>query len=507
MSLLASLVVLFTAVNPATADPAALGQNEAVIGPGSGPIGGHIQAGGHQPALDSNGQSPDGTGSRPNIVVLMIDDIAQMDDRVWLRMPTISHMFLDLGVRFTDYIGNDPLCCPGRANFLTGQRATHNGVMANDARLLDPTETIATEMQGVGYWTAISGKYLNRTELLTDKTPPGWDHTFIFGWGYRNVPVWTDGREGRPGGYTTDQAADAAVSFLKKAPADKPVFLLLTPFAVHADAPEGSEINRDYMPTPAARHVGDPRCAGIDPWNPPGYYEPDVSDKPAYIQKLPPTPRFVGGWPLTTVCETMLSADEELQRVRDELLSENRTNTLYVLTDDNGMTFGAHRWPTKNVPYATPMPLFFRWAGSSLLGNAPREENATVSNVDLAPTFCQLAGCEMGPYPNGFSADGMSFLSVLTEGADSLPRSYVYTQTSKWHGVRSTDSNPIGRWDYTEYNSGECELYDLANDPWELTNRCNDPTLATQQALLHQSLMADGVTLAPPKDGGPNSEG
>src|SRR5689334_13886516 len=87
---------------------------------------------------------PSGTSpqSRPSIVVVIIDDLPQMDDRVWSRLPTISRMFLGNGVRFTDYVGNDPLCCPGRANALTGQFTDHTGVTYNNARLFDPRETI-----------------------------------------------------------------------------------------------------------------------------------------------------------------------------------------------------------------------------------------------------------------------------------------------------------------------------------------------------------------------------
>src|SRR4051812_48826074 len=57
--------------------------------------------------------------ARPDIVALIIDDLPQIDDRLWRRLPTIRRLFLDGGVRFTDAIGNDPLCCPGRANLLT----------------------------------------------------------------------------------------------------------------------------------------------------------------------------------------------------------------------------------------------------------------------------------------------------------------------------------------------------------------------------------------------------
>ncbi len=54
-------------------------------------------------------------------------------------MPTIRSVFLEQGLRFSNFSANDPLCCPGRSNFLTGLYAHHHGVIENDGRLLDPT--------------------------------------------------------------------------------------------------------------------------------------------------------------------------------------------------------------------------------------------------------------------------------------------------------------------------------------------------------------------------------
>ena len=106
----------------------------------------------------------------------MTDDLGALDDRILSRLPNINKLFLQHGLTFDEYYGETPLCCPGRAEFLTGQHVRTNGVVRNDARLLDPTNTIATALQDAGYQTAFIGKYLNHSELLTNKTPPGWDY-------------------------------------------------------------------------------------------------------------------------------------------------------------------------------------------------------------------------------------------------------------------------------------------------------------------------------------------
>ena len=123
--------------------------------------------------------------TRPNIVVLMIDDLAVLrDQRLWNRLPHIKSLFVDHGITFKHAIGETSLCCPGRAGFLGGQHTRHHGVTYNDARLFDPTNTIATALHDAGYTTLLSGKYLNLMDLLDNRFPPGWDHFAGIGDGY-----------------------------------------------------------------------------------------------------------------------------------------------------------------------------------------------------------------------------------------------------------------------------------------------------------------------------------
>ena len=63
----------------------------------------------------------------------------------------------------------------------------------------------------------------------------------------------------------------------------------------------------------------------------------------------------------------------------------------------------------------------------------------------------------------------------------------------RWSGLRTTDENTLGRWVYTTYETGECEFCDLAADPWELDNRCNDA--GSRYANVHTRLAAALNTL------------
>lgn len=431
---------------------------------------------------------------RPNIVLLVLDDIPPLDYRLWSRLPQIKARFLNRGIHFENAFGETPLCCPGRAGLLTGLHTYHHGVYRNDARLFDPRVTIATELNNLGYTTFIAGKYFNRTDLIPDKTPRGWDRSTIISGGYFDYDIWTEGvrrfRGRAETDYSTDVIASAALGYLRTAPPDAPIFAYLTPYATHAGKDRTGAKN-GYLPAAAPRHIGDPRCAGIPPWRPPSYNEQDVSDKPSEISTLPLV-GYQDGWPLERICETLLSVDEMVGSVYLELKAQGRlNNTIWVLTADNGMAFGAHRVPKKTYAYATPIPLWITWPLGR--GTSPRVESHYVSNIDFAPTLCSLAGCTMGPYRNGLaSADGASFSGLVRDRATTHATTEILEQgpeqVPEWLGLRTTPLSKHGLWHYVEWATGETELYDTTNDPYELENVAGNPSTQDLEAKLSDRL-------------------
>src|SRR3954470_2592209 len=198
----------------------------------------------------------------PNIVVLMVDDLGVMDDRLLSVLPTINSTFLQHGARFTDYIGSDPLCCPGRTSFLTGQYAHHTGVTVNEGRLFDPSETLATELQGVGYQTFAVGKYLNNLDLLANKMPPGWSKAFLsHGGQYWGGSYYLNGNKVTTANtvYSTDEMSGYATTWVGQASAEHPIFLYLTPSAPHFGVNDDESFS-PLEPSPPTRYINDPRC-------------------------------------------------------------------------------------------------------------------------------------------------------------------------------------------------------------------------------------------------------
>jgi arylsulfatase A-like enzyme len=447
---------------------------------------------------------------RPNIVVVMLDDANPHDGRLWSAdiMPELNDLVVSRGIRFTDLHGEVPLCGPSRANLLTGQHAHNSGANSNNGAQLDVSTTIATELDAAGYHTAYVGKYLNGYRKFGPEQydPPGWDDFDVinsnqgkyFWYQIRDRNGKISQHKTAKDDYSTDVIADIAVKRIRQAPDEQPLFALIAPYTPH-------EPN-----LPAPRHEGDARCRDLEPWAPPNYDEADVADKPAYIQREQPLGD--DGFDLTAHCESLLAVDEMIGRVGRTLEKEGRLDdTVFVFIADNGITWGEHRRVAKVSPYATPIPAYVAWPAGR--GTEPRDDATTLSMIDFAPTFCELGGCSMGPYPNGQeTADGLSFAAVLAdEELPSVREALLHSVPSGgdrpvWWSIRTTADHPDGRWHYIENRDGFRELYDISGglcyewaegdpgDPCQMENLlAGEPSAQAEE--LGASLSADLAVL------------
>jgi arylsulfatase A-like enzyme len=427
----------------------------------------------HQP-------TPAQTTQQQNIVVVVTDD-QRYDQTAW--MPTLQSELVQKGMSFSRFYVNNPLCCPSRATILTGTYNHTNGVyrLLNDDpcncggfRSFIPNEskTIAVALQNAGYRTGLFGKYLNSYDDVTH-VPPGWSRwvaaypdAIYFGQGFS-----VDGTEVRTLGYSTDVLAQFAADFVDSTPADQPLFAYFAPFAPHKPAHPPPRYRKAFAQQPAPR--------------PPSYNEANVSDKPQFVQNLPPLTskeRSQMDSLYRDQLSSLLGVDDALHVLLEHLQATGRlSNTLFVFTSDNGQHLGEHRFrSTKNVAYeeSIHVPLIVRWDGRI----APGTTDAHLTGaVDLAVTWAEAAGASLP------GAEGMSLVPVLTGQASSWRSDMLieggdeqFTPFCQLHTVRFA---------YDWLPTGEEELYDLTSDPYQLRNVWREPAYASILAAMRARAM------------------
>jgi arylsulfatase A-like enzyme len=162
-------------------------------------------------------------------------------------------------------------------------------------------------------------------------------------------------------------------------------------------------------------------------------------------------------------------------------------NTAIAFVSDNGYFFGEHRVPTeKYLAYeeAIRIPMLIRFPAG--VGAPGAEVDAPVANIDIAPTFVELAGAAPCAAGTCRVMDGRSLTGLVQGGewpeqralALELVRAAERPSTvlpCTYAGIR------VAGQVYVEYSkvpnaSGDCvpaferEHYDLGTDPYQVTN-------------------------------------
>lgn len=405
---------------------------------------------------------------RPNIVLITTDDQATSELR-W--MPRTRELLGDGGVRFSNFISPNPLCCPARASILTGQYSHNNNVRANSGTFggygaLDNTRTVATWLQDSGYRTAFVGKYLN-PYAGDPPTQPGWDvwDALIDGT-YRYFDYTMTGN-GTPVTYTDVHSNDTIAARTRELVTDfsassTPFFVWASYVAPHGVCRTSAEGGCWYSPRPAARHETVLADEIAPQLSKPSFNE-DVRDKPRMVSRLPEVDPALVQETFTERIRSLASVDEAVADTVAALEESGElSNTVIVFTSDNGYLLGEHRHVGKVVPYeeSLSVPMLVRGPGIP----AGQVRTQATSLIDLAPTFVSLAGAE----PD-LVLDGRNLMPFARHDR-ALPRPTQLITTSR-HGRKVTYVGVrTGRYTYVRWPYGFTELYDRRVDPGQLHN-------------------------------------
>ena len=464
--------------------------------------------------------APAFAADRPNIVFIMSDDhasqaISAYGSRV-NQTPHIDRLARE-GMTFGNMFVTNSICTPSRAAILTGQYAHVNGVPVFN-RFDSTRQNVAKLLQAGGYYTAMIGKW----HLGSD--PSGFDRWEILpGQGaYFDPVLYTATGEKTHPGYVTDIITDLAIDAIAKRPQDRPFFVMLHHKAPHRpwepDATHKAQFANRWIPEPAtlwdrydtrggairqnAQRVFDDLTRQDLKLAPP----PDLSGpaRAAWLAVRPTevtiqmdgTPRRLTGieldrWKYQRYLRDYLaciqSVDDNVGRLLEYLKSSGlERNTLVIYTSDQGFYLGEHGMYDKRFMYeeSLRMPFLVRWPAGIAAGT---RTDAMGLNVDLAPTFLELAGVTVPP-----DMQGRSLAPVLRGATPSDWRTSMYYRyyhdpgdhnTRAHYGVRTQTHKLIYYWTLDEW-----ELFDLRVDPSELSNVYGQPGFEQITATLKAEL-------------------
>ncbi|MCX6934273.1 MAG: sulfatase-like hydrolase/transferase [Verrucomicrobia bacterium] len=426
---------------------------------------------------------------RPNILLVVVDDL-RFDDFHAAGHPFAVTPHLDRvareGAQFKNFFAVTPLCSPSRANILTGLETRHHGILDNTDRSPRSHElpTFARTLRAAGYNTGFIGKW----HMGNDPTPrPGFDYwVSMKGQGEVADPeLFENGRLARAPGYVTDIFTQRALSFIRQ-PRTAPFLLIVSHKALHpnkiqrADGTTAAIGEGGFIP--AERHktlYADAR--------PPrrGNYAVPPKGKPALERPIPGLKPL--GPDTVTPDETirdrlrMLAAvDEGLGQIFAELEKQGSLDrTVVMVIGDNGYFYGEHGLSEeRRLAYeeSIRLPLLVRFPPRVKAGAEPAGLALT---TDLAPTIIELTGAPALP-----NIDGRSLVPLFTRTPDDWRKSFLIEYTTDIVFPRTLkmgyDAVRTEHYKFIRYRDleGMNELYDLRDDPFELSNLINSPNAA-----------------------------
>ena len=428
-----------------------------------------------------------------NIIFILADDhrydaMGFMNKIQGLQTPGMDRMAKE-GAHIKNAFVSTALCSPSRASILTGQYAHSHTVVDNDAPLPANLVFFPKYMQEKGYQTAFFGKWhMGNTD---DQPQPGFDHWLSFrGQGVYLNPVFNINGKVVPqaeGSYVTDLLTSNAIEWMNSRKKNKPFFVYLSHKGVHAEF------------EPAKRHKG--KYANLPIITPPSMYltatdsskyygiptapqsKVNYSDIPSWVRKQRYSWHGVdymyhGQIPFDKFyhlyLETLQAVDESVEKVLDWVKAEGlEQNTMVVYMGDNGFSFGEHGLIDKRHAYEESMRVpMLVWAPGMIKPNSVVDK--VVMNVDIAPTFLELAGITKPKQMQGYS-----FSNLLKGNASGWQRDkvfYEYYWESAFPQTPTTFAVRSDRYKFIYYNGvwDINELFDLQNDPYEMNNLIRD---------------------------------
>ncbi len=389
----------------------------------------------------------DAAASKPNIVLILSDDLGYADIGVHgckdIPTPNIDRIAKQ-GVRMTDAYANGSFCTPTRAALMSCRYQHRFGIEDLGGPLPSQAHTLPQRLKAAGYTTGMVGKWhLGSTEGFTP-VDRGFDEFFGFvggghqyiiqpnGKGEYNAPILRNKEPVDEHRYLTDAFGEEAAAFVERQHhASSPFFLYLAFNAVH------SPLQAIEKYTSRFQHIADQK-------------------RRTYAAMLSAMDDAVG---------LLLNQLEQTGKLQ---------NTLLVFTNDNGgpttrnAINGSLNTPLRGSKCETfeggiRVPMLMQWPGVIQPGSTYSKPTIT---FDISATALAASGA------NPAGIDGVDLVPFITGKAQGSPHEMLFWRSrtmSNNFGAR------YGDWKYVHSTEGEAVpgpkqtpardmLFNLAND-------------------------------------------
>ena len=493
-----------------------------------------VSCGQHAAGPDGRGRggSPKpGEAEGINVLVVMMDQLSframGSAGNEHIRTPNLDRLASE-GVRFESVVCPAPFCSPSRASMATGLYPHSSGINLN------------VDMHSKGLQPPLTDQTHRFTEQILHRK--GWHtlHRGIWHLGnkadlacYRDLPAGLDhsdeGFDYKP--FLDERLPAASVAKGDAEVFERPVYMTrncrrlhnkylawegrtLQPLSIMGRFAIPPELMRETCLTDQAiqaieRNAGGNWMVTVS-WSPPHAYW--VAPEPYYSMydrgqmplsddgdKLPEWMRDAVGrrlrdWGGDEVAREYLAIyyalvsmlDAEAGRLLDTIDHLGLADrTLVIFTSDHGDSQGRFGAIGKGIPALCEeivrVPLLMRLPGKISAGTVIGQQ---VSLVDIMPTILDYAGADCPAGIHGRS------LRPLIEGRRSAGHPFTVCERTATH----VEPNLIHRmircdeWKYCNYGNGQCQLFDLVNDPWELENLFDDRSKRSTVRHMHGEL-------------------
>jgi len=425
--------------------------------------------------------------SRPNIVVILCDDLGYGDLECYghphIKTPHLNRLAED-GIRFTDFYAAAPVCSPSRVGLMTGRSPNRAGVYdwippGKEVHLRSAEVTLAQLLQQSDYATCMSGKWHCNGKFNSPEQPQPNDAGFDHWFGTQNNASPSHAnpqnfvRNGEPvgplEGFSCQIVVDEALTWL-----------------------DGQQEKNPQQPFFMYLAFHEPHEPVASP--------PDLVDRYRTVARSEDEAQYFANVANVDAAVGKLMAGLKAQGV-DE-------NTLVIFTSDNGPET-LLRYPSAQRSFGTADPLrgmklwttdagfrvagIMRWPAQIAAGQVVKQP---VSSLDFLPTFCELAGTTP---PANLGLDGTSFLPAIQnetiERKKPLLWAYYAALNKRQIAMRDGDWKLLARVDIPKTRSidrsNESQIKAATLSDFQLFNVVEDISESNDLAASHADKLAE----------------